>query len=97
MLRRDIADYLGLTFETVSRSLSALRDEGILSFTRSTHREIVLHDRPKLAARAAVSLTPSAASDVRLRAKADHQRIRNRVRGIGRSDHGDVNEIACPN
>jgi hypothetical protein len=35
------------------------------------------------------------ASDVRLRAKADHQRIRNRVRGIGRSDHGDVNETAC--
>jgi len=37
-----------------------------------------------------VSLIPSAASDVRLRAKADHQRIRNRVRGIGRSDHGNV-------
>ena len=37
-----------------------------------------------------LSLIPSAASDVRLRAKADHQRIRNRVRGIGRSDHGDV-------
>jgi len=48
MIRRDIADYLGLTFETVSRSLSTLRDEGILSFTRSTHREIVLHDRAKL-------------------------------------------------
>ena len=27
------------------------------------------------------------ASDVRLRAKADHQRIRNRVRGIGRRGH----------
>ena len=37
-----------------------------------------------------LSLIPSAASDVRLRAKADHQRIRNRVRGIGRSDHGHV-------
>jgi CRP/FNR family transcriptional regulator, nitrogen fixation regulation protein len=48
MIRRDIADYLGLTFETVSRSLSTLRDEGILSFTRSTHREIVLHDLAKL-------------------------------------------------
>jgi len=46
MIRCD--DYLGLTFETVSRSLSTLRDEGILSFTRSTHREIVLHDRAKL-------------------------------------------------
>ena len=37
-----------------------------------------------------VSLIRSATSDVRLRAKADHQRIRNRVLGIGRSDHGDV-------
>ena len=37
---------------------------------------------------------PSATSDVRLRAKADHQRFRNRVRGIGRSDHGDVIIIA---
>jgi CRP/FNR family transcriptional regulator, nitrogen fixation regulation protein len=64
MMRRDIADYLGLTLETVSRSLSTLRDEGILSFTRSTHREIALHDRSKLAERAAVSLTPSAANDV---------------------------------
>ena len=40
--------------------------------------------------RSYVSPIPSATSDVRLRAKADHQRIRNRVRGIGRSDHGDV-------
>jgi CRP/FNR family transcriptional regulator, nitrogen fixation regulation protein len=40
MIRRDIADYLGLTFETVSRSLSTLRDEGILSFTRSTHARL---------------------------------------------------------
>ena len=34
------------------------------------------------------SLIRSATSDVRLRAKADHRRIRNRVLGIGRSDHG---------
>jgi CRP/FNR family transcriptional regulator, nitrogen fixation regulation protein len=52
MIRRDIADYLGLTLETVSRSLSTLRDEGIVSFIGSTQREIVLHDRPKLAERA---------------------------------------------
>jgi hypothetical protein len=38
-----------------------------------------------------VSLIPSAAGDVRLRAKADRQRIRNRVRDLGRSDHRDVN------
>ena len=30
--RLDIADYLGTTLETVSRALSTLRDEGILSF-----------------------------------------------------------------
>jgi CRP/FNR family transcriptional regulator, nitrogen fixation regulation protein len=58
MLRRDIADYLGLTFETVSRSLSMLRDEGILSFTKSTHREIVLHDRAKLVQRATCQYDP---------------------------------------
>jgi hypothetical protein len=34
-----------------------------------------------------LSLIPSAASDVRLRAKAGHQRIRNRVRGIVRRCH----------
>jgi len=52
MSRRDIADYLGMTLETVSRSLSSFRDEGILSFTEKNHREIVLHDRSTLAERA---------------------------------------------
>ena len=42
-----------------------------------------------------VGLVPNAVSDVCLRAKPDHQRIRNRVRRIGRSDPGDVNEVAC--
>jgi CRP/FNR family transcriptional regulator, nitrogen fixation regulation protein len=49
MSRRDIADYLGLTVETVSRALSALRDEGTLSFIGQTQREIALHDRSRLA------------------------------------------------
>jgi CRP/FNR family nitrogen fixation transcriptional regulator len=49
MNRRDIADYLGLTLETVARCLSILRDEGILGFVGQRQREIVLHDRAKLA------------------------------------------------
>jgi CRP/FNR family nitrogen fixation transcriptional regulator len=50
MYRRDIADYLGLTLETVSRALSTLHDQGILGFLGQTQRQIVLLDRPKLAA-----------------------------------------------
>ena len=49
MYRRDIADYLGLTVEPISRALSMLRDRGILSFKSQTQREIVLLDRSKLA------------------------------------------------
>jgi CRP/FNR family transcriptional regulator, nitrogen fixation regulation protein len=49
MCRRDIADYLGLTLETVSRALSLLHDKGMLGFLGQTQRQIVLLDRPKLA------------------------------------------------
>jgi CRP/FNR family nitrogen fixation transcriptional regulator len=49
MCRRDIADYLGLTLETVSRALSILHDKGVLGFLGQTQRQIVLLDRPKLA------------------------------------------------
>jgi CRP/FNR family transcriptional regulator, nitrogen fixation regulation protein len=49
MCRRDIADYLGLTLETVSRALSVLQGKGILGFLGQTQRQIVLLDRPKLA------------------------------------------------
>jgi CRP/FNR family transcriptional regulator, nitrogen fixation regulation protein len=52
MSRRDIADYLGMTLESVSRALSVLRDECILSLSGQMLREIVLHDRSKLAERA---------------------------------------------
>jgi CRP/FNR family transcriptional regulator, nitrogen fixation regulation protein len=52
MGRRDIADYLGLTLETVSRALSMLRDEGIFSLRGPMLRKIVLHNRSKLAERA---------------------------------------------
>ncbi|WP_171257617.1 helix-turn-helix domain-containing protein, partial [Acinetobacter baumannii] len=36
MNRRDIADYLGLTLETVSRALSRLRDTNALGFEEAT-------------------------------------------------------------
>lgn len=49
MGRRDIADYLGLTLETVSRALSVLHSEGVLAFIGKTQRQIVLLDRNKLA------------------------------------------------
>jgi CRP/FNR family transcriptional regulator, nitrogen fixation regulation protein len=47
MNRRDIADYLGLSIETVARTLSTLRHQGVLSFIGQ--RKIVLRDRPRLA------------------------------------------------
>jgi CRP/FNR family nitrogen fixation transcriptional regulator len=50
MCRRDIADYLGLTLETVSRALSHLHDRGILGFLGPSQRQIVLLDRSRLAA-----------------------------------------------
>jgi CRP/FNR family nitrogen fixation transcriptional regulator len=49
MTRRDIADYLGLTIETVSRTLSMLRDRDILRFDGETQRDILLLDRLRLA------------------------------------------------
>ena len=49
MCRRDIADYLGLTLETVSRALSRLHGFGVLGFIGNNQRQIVLLDRKKLA------------------------------------------------
>src|ERR1700754_1199074 len=49
MSRRDIADYLGLTLETVSRALSRLHELGTLGFVGNTQRQIVLLDRRQLA------------------------------------------------
>jgi CRP/FNR family transcriptional regulator, nitrogen fixation regulation protein len=49
MCRRDIADYLGLTLETVSRALSRLHELGILGFIGNNQRQIVLLDRLQLA------------------------------------------------
>ena len=42
MCRRDIADYLGLTLETVSRALSVLHKKGFLKFLGQTQRHIVV-------------------------------------------------------
>jgi len=49
MCRRDIADYLGLTLETVSRALSRLHGLDILGFIGNSQRQIMLLDRAKLA------------------------------------------------
>jgi CRP/FNR family transcriptional regulator, nitrogen fixation regulation protein len=48
MSRRDIADYLGLTLETVSRALAHLQRAGLLHFIGSNQREISLRDRAGL-------------------------------------------------
>jgi len=48
MSRRDIADYLGLTLETVSRALSQLNRAGVLTFIGTNQREISLRDRARL-------------------------------------------------
>ncbi len=50
MPRRDIADYLGLKVETVSRALAILRDENVVRFDGVTQRRIVLLNRTKLVA-----------------------------------------------
>ena len=46
--RTEIADYLGLTIETVSRQLARLRDRGVLSVGAS--RTVTIHRRDQLEA-----------------------------------------------
>ena len=48
MTRGDIADYLGLTIETVSRTLTALRNDHLIEL--HGHSEILVRDPPRLAA-----------------------------------------------
>ena len=48
MARTDIADYLGLTVETVSRTMTRLRCEQLIDMRSPT--EIVLRDHPGLEA-----------------------------------------------
>jgi CRP-like cAMP-binding protein len=54
MTRRDIADYLGLTLETVSRTISQLQAEGMVEL--STARQITVQRRAKLRALGAEDL-----------------------------------------
>ena len=42
MDRRDIADYLGLTVETVSRAISAYQRKGFLTVAGPMHRDIIV-------------------------------------------------------
>lgn len=46
MSRQDIADYLGLTIETVSRTMTQLQDDGVIELP--TCRQVVLRDRQTL-------------------------------------------------
>lgn len=41
LTRDEIANYLGLTLETVSRQLTALKKEGVLQFTDRRHFEVI--------------------------------------------------------
>ena len=45
MPRRDIANYLGLAVETVSRLLAQMQDEGLL---RVEHRHVLIEDLERL-------------------------------------------------
>ena len=49
MTRRDIADYLGLTLETVSRALSAYQEKGYLKTAGPMYRDITVLDPAGLA------------------------------------------------
>jgi CRP/FNR family transcriptional regulator len=46
MTRGDIADYVGLTIETVSRSLTKLRSDGLIDIPNAT--DIVIRNRPAM-------------------------------------------------
>jgi CRP/FNR family transcriptional regulator, nitrogen fixation regulation protein len=48
MRRHHIADYLGLTIETVSRTLSAFQREKIIQFRDRAQRKLVIRDKQRL-------------------------------------------------
>ena len=45
LTRAAIADFLGLTIETVSRQLSKLRAEGVISIENNRHVSVARRDR----------------------------------------------------
>ncbi|TFW56010.1 hypothetical protein CT676_37535 [Bradyrhizobium sp. MOS001] len=49
MGRRDIADYLGLKLETVSRAFSSLQDERVLRFIGPNNKRLIIQRRAELA------------------------------------------------
>lgn len=53
LIRSDMADFLGLTIETVSRQISKLREDGVVIVT--SHRHVVVPDMDRLRRRAGQS------------------------------------------
>ncbi|WP_376707350.1 helix-turn-helix domain-containing protein [Bradyrhizobium japonicum] len=76
MNRRDIADYLGLSLETVSRSLSTLRHERLLDFDGTTQRRVRLLDRHGLSRRDASGIDAVESSSTGTRVPRSGRRLR---------------------